>query len=59
MGDDLFVLGMFGMLLWMVYMYTFRTKDMMEIQRQHHDRVDKVARGAAKTGLTIFRLFKR
>lgn len=59
MKDDLFILMMVGMLVWMVYMYTFRTEDMMKIQKQHHEHMGKVARGAAKAGLFGVRLWRR
>jgi len=48
-----------GMIAWMLYMYTFRTQDMIQINKQHQEHMGRVFNGAAKVALFGFKVWRR
>lgn len=54
------------LILWYLWMWTFRTRDMAFIVKQHeearkaqHERMSKMAGGALKAGLTIGKMLRQ
>ncbi len=58
-----FNLVLFGVLVWMVYMMTFRTKDWLDLEQSNRERNDRIMKGlghAAKGSAWLLgRFFKK
>jgi hypothetical protein len=61
-SQTLFNLVIFGLMVWVMYMMTFRTKDWLDLMKNNQERNDRIGKGlgqAAKGGIWLASRFLR
>ena len=47
-SQTLFNLVIFGLMVWVMYMMTFRTKDWLDLMKNNQERNDRIAKGLGR-----------